>query len=145
MKECKGVLKTMARVNINEDTRSLDDLIVSYYQNKSELDGYKKICDAENSSIKSKMLELKEDSHTSDGITAKIVIQKKESFNEAKLLAVAKQFNLDVIKTKEYVDMDALESLMFSNNVPTDAMVKLSDCKEVTEVTTLRISRAKEK
>ncbi len=134
----------MARKTLVVDERTLDELIKSYYLNKAELDGYDKICKEENAKIKSKMDEIKQDTYAVDDLTAKITIQRRESFNEAKLLEVVKKHNIDCIRTKEYVDMDALESVIFSGVISKEALLELNSCKEVKEVQTLKITKKKE-
>ena len=125
--------------------RTLGELIQSYYLNKSELDGYDKICKDENAQIKSKMNEIEAETYSIDDLTAKIVTQRRESFNETKLMMVVKQLGLDVIRTKEYVDMDLLENAIYSGTISKDDLFRLNECKEVKEVQTLKIIKKKEK
>lgn len=134
----------MARKTLVVDERTLDELIKSYYLNKAELDGYDKICKEENAKIKSKMDKIKQDTYAVDDLTAKITIQRRESFNEAKLLEVVKKHDIDCIRIKEYVDMDALESVIFSGAISKEALLELNSCKEVKEVQTLKITKKKE-
>lgn len=125
---------------------SLDTLIPQYAENKSMLDDYKKICDDENKQIKELM---EEGSYEAGGYKATKSVQIRESFNEDKLLDVlrdvaeAKANNL--IKTKEYVDMDVLESMIYKGMIPTDVLMEIDKCRESKEVVTLRISKIKEK
>lgn len=125
---------------------SLDRLIPQYAENKSMLDDYKKICDDENKQIKELM---EEGSYEAGGYKATKSVQIRESFNEDKLLDVlrdvaeAKANNL--IKTKEYVDMDVLESMIYKGMIPTDVLMEIDKCRESKEVVTLRISKIKEK
>lgn len=136
----------MSRANFMEnEVRQLSDLIPSYYQNKSELDSYKKIVDNENELIKSQMQELSTKNYTVNGLTAKISTQRRESFNEEKLLNVLKSINIDgIVKTKEYVDMDALEDAIYSNKIPKDDLLRLNACKDVKEVQILKVTKEKE-
>lgn len=128
---------------------NLKDLIVAYVQNKSELDDYKKICDRQNAEIKEQMKESNLTEFEADGYVAKYSVTKRESMNEDKLLDILKELptanNLNLIKTKEYVDMDALESAIYNEQIPQDVMLKLSLCRESKEVVTLRVSKAKKK
>ena len=133
------------RENLNTEARSLDSLVKSFYENKTELDSYKKICDEENSQIKAKMAEMEQDVYEVDGLTAKLTYKDKSSFNEVKLLAVAKELGLDVIRTREYVDMDLLEKLLYSDDLSKDAKAKLNACVEPKTEVSLRVTRKKEK
>lgn len=124
---------------------SLDTLIPQYAENKSMLDDYKKICDDENKQIKELM---EEGSYEAGGWKATKTISTRETMNEEKLLDVAKKnsyYLSDIIKTKEYIDMDKLESLLYKGNISKEVLMEIDKCRESKEVITLRISRVKEK
>ena len=165
----------MARRKLVEEI-SLDTLIPQYAENKSMLDDYKKICDEENKQIKNMMSE---GSYEAGGYKATKSIQQRESMNEEKLLDELESlsgkhgghiydsikdfrkqiYNLlkahKVIKTKHYIDFDALESLMYNmdkENFEHDTLdaksylVDLIDsCRETKEVVILRVTKIKEK
>lgn len=124
---------------------SLDTLIPQYAENKSMLDDYKKICDDENKQIKELM---EEGSYEAGGWKATKTISTRETMNEEKLLAVAKKngyYLSDIIKTKEYIDMDKLEALLYKGNISKEVLMEIDKCRESKEVVTLRISKVKEK
>lgn len=124
---------------------SLDTLIPQYAENKSMLDDYKKICDNENKQIKELM---EEGSYEAGGWKATKTISTRETMNEEKLLAVAKKngyYLSDIIKTKEYIDMDKLEALLYKGNISKEVLMEIDKCRESKEVVTLRISKVKEK
>ena len=124
---------------------TLDTLIPQYAENKQMLDDYKKICDDENKQIKDLM---DEGSYEASGWKATKSIQTRESMNEDKLLAVLKKagFNqTSIIKTKEYVDMNELESAIYNGLIEKDVLMEIDKCRESKEVVTLRISKVKEK
>ena len=124
---------------------SLDTLIPQYAENKSMLDDYKKICDNENKQIKELM---EEGSYEAGGWKATKTISTRETMNEEKLLDIAKKnsyYLSDIIKTKEYIDMDKLESLLYKGNISKEVLMEIDKCRESKEVVTLRISRVKEK
>ena len=124
----------------------LEKLIPVYYDNKQNLDFYKKECDAGNAEIKRLMAEQKIKDYEVDGIVAKYVIQNKESMNEEALLKLLKEKGYtNVIKTKEYVDMDALENALYHDEIDKDTVVEMDKCKEVKEVIQLRVSKKKVK
>ena len=140
----------MARLNLNSDeittSRTLDELIPMYALNKSELDSYKKICDEENAQIKKQMLDLGTDEYTAGGYTAKRTVSTRESINEDKLMMVLLKHGIKgVIKTKDYVDMDALENYLYNNEMTSSLAADLESCKTVTEVVTLRVKADKKK
>lgn len=132
----------MARTIVTE---TLDDLIPRYAENKALLDDYKKVCDEENKKIKDMM---EEGSYESGGYKATKSVQHRESMNEDKLLELLKNTSAiyhGIIKTKEYVDMNALESALYKGTLSKDVLLEIDKCREVKEVVTLRISKVKEK
>ena len=105
----------------------LKELIPRYYEMKSEMDSYKKQCDADNAEIKRIMIENKSLEESADGYKAKITVVEKEDFNEIKLLQKLKEIGkTECIKTKEYVDMDVLENIIYNHELDPK---ELADCK----------------
>jgi hypothetical protein len=139
----------MARLNLDSTVSELiplDELIPMYAQNKTELDSYTELCKQENESIKAQMLELGQDKYNAGGYTAKRTVSQREKLNEDKLMAVILKHGIkDVIKTKEYVDMDALENYLYHNEMTASLAADLDSCKTVTEVVTLRVTKDKKK
>jgi hypothetical protein len=136
---------------------SLDELIPTYAENKAMLDDYKKICDSENKQIKELM---EEGTYEAGGYKATKSVSTRDDIKEDKILAklsddMRECFELNnIIKTKEYIDMDNLESLLYSLNNKRDIESKkikdelielLDSCTERKDVVTLRVSKVKEK
>ena len=66
--------------------------------------------------------------------------------NEAKLLEVLRQNGINsAIKTKEYVDMDALEAYLYNNAPSVDLARQLEACRTTSETVQLRLSKTKTK
>lgn len=137
---------------------NLYELIPAYAQNKQEMDDYKKICDEQNKAIKKCMNEQELSETTVGDWTAKVTVQHREKMNEDALLtvldtAVVKDENgndvnprdLGIIKSKEYIDMDAVESAIYKGLIPTDVLMSMDSCRETTDVCTLRVTKAKKK
>lgn len=124
---------------------NLEQLIDAYALNKNELDSYKKICDAENAEIKALMTELELDKASTEDYTATLSIQHRETMDEDKLLEVLRDAGYAdiVIRTKEYVDMDLLESAIYHEMIDKETLFAMQRCKEVKEVQTLKISKRK--
>lgn len=135
----------MARVKLDvSETHTLDNLIPAYAENKAILDDYKKICDKENKQIKELMTD---DTYEAGGYKATKSVQVRETMNEDKLLEllIDKGYkDTKVIKQKYYVDMDALESAIYSGQIPKEDLLAIDKCRESKEVVTLRISKIKE-
>ena len=141
----------MSRISLSPNepsyvNESLETLIPQYAANKNELDSYTKICKEENEQIKAALVELGENEYSTGGYTVKRIVAVKESMNEEKLLEVLRQNGLDVaIKTKEYVDMDALEAYLY-NNMPSNELARqIESCRTTTETVQLRLSKTKAK
>ena len=124
-------MKTSGKVN-------LDGLIEVFYDHKKELDKYKKTTDEYNKQIKSELNKLGTTEFvTESGLVAKLAIQNRESFNEDLLIAKLKELEVnEVIKTKEYVDMDALEDAIYNGKLNAS---ELSNCKIIKTIETLRV------
>lgn len=131
----------MARKRIS----NLDTLIPTYAENKAMLDDYKKICDDENKQIKELM---EEGSYETGGWKATKSIQHRETMNEDKLLELLRKAGFSqssIIKTKEYVDMDELESAIYKGLIEKDILLEIDKCRESKEVVTLKVTKIKEK
>lgn len=124
----------------------LDELIPQFAANKSELDSYTNICDREKAQIKDLMSKADVSRHEAGGWVATRSVQVKESMDEDKLLAVMKKHGItEAIKTREYVDMEALENYLYTTDMTEDFADDLAKCKTTKEVVALRLSKAKKK
>ena len=120
----------------------LNELIPNYAFNKNEMDSYKKICDRDNAIIKSLMQEEKLDEWNTNTHTAKISVSQRQTINEDKLLDVIKTMDrIDLIKTKEYVDMDLLEKALYNGEIDAG---DIDSCMTIKEVVTLKVTHNKE-
>lgn len=124
----------------------LDVLIPQYAENKSEMDSYKKICDKENAQIKAIMKDFVVDNYEAGGYKASYSISKRETMNEEILLDIAHNFGIpEIVKTKEYIDFEALEKAIYNGDISDDILMEMDKAKEVKEVVTLRVTKIKEK
>lgn len=131
--------------------QELSELIDAYALNKDELEAYKKLCDSENKQIKSIMAANNQDSFPTEKYVAKYITTKRETLNEEKLLQLFEEtypsiyMDLGIIKTKKYIDYDALEKAIYNNQLPAGAEGDIAKAKEVKEVVQLRLSKVKKK
>jgi hypothetical protein len=142
-------------INTKETERALtlEELIPQYVTNKNELDSYDAICKKENAEIKRLMQEQKLTEKQAGGYVAKCTVSTRETVNEDKMLELLKADwikrngteECPYIKSKEYIDMDALEAALYNSTIPEDVVVSLDTCRESKEVVSLRISKAKNK
>lgn len=124
----------------------LDTLIPQYANNKSELDGYKKICDRENAQIKAIMKDFVITNYEAGGYKASYTVSERESMNEEMLLEIAHIHGIpEIVKTKEYIDYDALENAIYNGRISQDVLLEMNKAKEIKEVVTLRVTKVKPK
>ena len=116
----------MPRLNLTElpieETTSqtneeLDTLVNRYASNKELVNKYSKLCDVDNSKIKSIMRDSGIDSYATSTYTVKYSVTKTEKLDQDKILETVKELNIpDVIETKEYVNLDKLEKYLYNSN-----------------------------
>lgn len=124
--------------------KRLDDLIPQYASNKNELDAYKKLCDRENAEIKAIMKDLALQKYEAGEYKATYTISKRETMDEEILLEIAHQFGIpEIVKTKEYIDFDALENAIYNGKISPEILTEMDRARSVKEVVTLRISKKK--
>lgn len=136
----------MARIKISAPT-TIDELIEQYGEHKERLDALKKTVDAENKEIKTYMRDTGEEQKTVGDWVVKYIIQRREGFNEEKALsilgAVDGASELGIIKTRAYIDFDALEKAIYDGALTQDVVLQLNEARETKEVETLRVTKAK--
>lgn len=128
------------------ELKALDSLIPQYAANKREKDSYEKLCAAENTQIKAIMQNFAVQHYEAGGYKAVYSIQRRESVDEERLIEIAHQYGIsEVIKTKEYIDFDALENAIYHGRIPDDVIVEMNSATTVKEIPTLKITKIKEK
>ena len=124
---------------------NLEDLIIQYAHNKQEMDDYKKICDKENTQIKELMSQEGITEKEAGNYVAKYQVQKRESMNEDMLLEIAHIHGIpEIVKTKEYIDFDALEDAIYKGKIAPNILSEMNKAREVKEVKVLKITKKKE-
>lgn len=127
----------------------LDELVPRYGNEKTEFDRYKKLCDADNAEIKSIMSDLALQHYTAGKYKVTRSVQERESMDEDLLLSLLKAFPEvqihNIIKTKEYVDFDALEAALYKDALPKEILLAIDKARTIKYVTTLKVSKIKKK
>lgn len=122
----------------------LKELIESYGKHDDELKELKKICDSEKETIKGLLTEEGKDEENAGAYKVVKVVQHRESFNEEKAIEILKDSGAtSVIKTKEYIDMEALENAGYSGEISKEVLLKLDTCRTTKEVVTLTCKKTK--
>lgn len=124
---------------------ALKKLVDSYIVNKQNEADFKKQASAENTQIKELMHEYNLTEVEGNNGTATIKEQESVSFIEDKLIEFLKANNIanDIVKTKEYVDYDALESAIYHDKISKDLQREMASCQEKKVTTVLRIKAKK--
>ena len=133
----------------DEFYKELGETIDKYALNKSEKDSYDKLVKEDGDKIKSMMCNAELLKYSTENNTISYVVQHRQSFDEAKLIGIIHANNLPeslgIIKTKEYIDEDALESAIYNGEISEEVMKQINSCLESKDVVTLRLSKSKKK
>lgn len=129
----------------------LDKLVSEYGEKHYNELALKKECSEINTEIKQLMEKDELTEYTSGEYTVKKSVSVSESMNEEEMLKVLKSdwasrygsMECPYIKTKEYVDMDILESVMYAGELPQDTVVALDKCRITKETVKLTLSKSK--
>ena len=129
-----------------EKVVDLSTLIDSYKNSKDNENEYKKLSKDLGDQIKSEFESRKIDKFASDKYVATVSITQKESINQDRAIIILKDNLSDdqldqVIKTKEYIDEDALEKLIYNGEVQADLLASAIEKGKPTA--TLRIKDKK--
>ena len=128
------------------DLEKLKQCAAEYVTDKAEESKLKKRIEANNTSIKALMeLLALDDVELDDGSKVCYGITKRESLDEEKLISLLHKYAPDTqcIKTKQYIDMDVLESEIYHDKLSDEAIAAMDGCRNVKEIPTLTIKKAK--
>lgn len=126
---------------------NLQQVINQYFEEDSKKKALEKELKNKNAFIKSTLAEMGEDLYETDKCKATISYQNRVSMDEEKVIEIIKE-NISaarrkgVIKTKEYVDYEVLESLIYNGVI---AAEKLEPAQSVNVITTLKVTALKKK
>lgn len=113
---------------------NLNELIENYGIKKSLSDSIKKELDGLNKEIKKSMLAEGLTEAVSDNYTAKYQVRKSESLDEDKVIEILIDNNIEgIIKTKAYIDEDALENAIYNGKLNADILKQINEAKIVKE------------
>lgn len=145
--------KLVREQNTTTPMEMLEKLVPTYAETKSMADDYKKQADEWNKQIKSSIKEISDESQKFEIAGYKVDFQKQErtSMDEVMLMEVFKkhkkiQFAKDtgIIKTKEYIDFDALENALYNGRISEKIVNDMQDCKQTKVVEVLKVTKIKE-
>ena len=139
--------KTLTKVQKD----SLNALVKGYCEDKKVEGTLKKRISDFNDQIKKLMLPVGLQDWEYDGNAIHITIKHADTLNEGKALDLLakkchdKCVELGVIKTKEYLDADALESAIYRGDIPKKVLLELDTCRDVKDTPTLNIVKKEAK
>ena len=137
-------------MNTKEQIEKLKQIIPDYITNNTECNAIKKLVSKGSTEIKDIMTSLKIDTFDEiDGYTVSITHVDKSYMDMDKLLMFVKsnfpkELQERVIKTREYIDEDALENIMYKNEIDDDTKANMAKCMVEKEELRLNIKKAKE-
>jgi len=124
----------------------IERLIDEYGAKKSTMDSLKKEVDNANKEIKQYFSNCADKSLCTDSYKATYSISQSHSLNEEALLEYFKNNNVNIdglIKTREYVDMDVLENVLYNNLLAPDVVAGIKQFQTTTERVVLRVTPIK--
>ena len=129
----------------------LETLIPTYGSLDFELKNIKKKADGFKERIKTLVKTLGVKTYRAEDYEITYTEAERVSFKEDKLLIRLKEIvaNKDLkefeglIKTKEYVDMDVLENLLYHNKFDEAEISSISSCQEIKNIPTLKVKKVK--
>lgn len=143
----RKLINTEERTDTVYQEDDIKVLVEKYIENKDQETHYKNLASAENTQIKEMMATLNINKVDTAMGSAIVSEQKRENFIEDLLIDFLKKNGKadGIVKTKEYVDYDALESAIYNEKIPADMLSAMAVCKEVKTVKVLRIKKKGEK
>lgn len=136
----------MARKKLNESSSvTLAELIPLYGKQNTECNALKKTVAELNTKLKECIKKNNQSNKdiVIDGWKCSLTIEDKKVMNEDRLLEFCKKHKLDCIKTKEYVDSDELEKLMYAGKLSQKVIVEMDKCNDIQTKETLRCTKVK--
>lgn len=135
----------MNKVEENNLIKTIDDLAKNK-ADKTKLEGsIKKASDF----IKQKFKELEIEEYSTEDFRAYLQYSNKVDMNEDKIIEILKE-NCEeddykkVIKTKEYVDFEALESLIYNGGINAEKLEPAQQIKNIVSLYTKPVKKEKE-
>lgn len=153
IKSLEEELDYIAENEIKKNIDGLSELIDSYGQNKDEETLLKKELTSLNSKIKDLMSSNNLEYYATTKYKISYYEQNKDSINEdalvnlftsaPKFMSIAYEYG--IVKTKEYIDMDALENAMYHYAFNQEQLDEISKHKIEKRVPVLKITKVKGK
>ena len=134
-------------------SKILDNLVAVYGMNDAEMKRLKGICDKDKEQIKELMAKEPNNKYTAGGYTVTYIVSEDTTVDEEKMLSIIKRdwanhngsMECPYIRRVEVLDMDALESAIYSEKLSKEVIAELGACTTKKPRVTLKCSKVKEK
>lgn len=137
----------MSRLKIDQAIEVTGDefaqVVDSYCTKNGQLKILKNDVDELNAAIKETMADKGLNEYDTGNNRITVSESDRVTTDEDKLLAVVKAYGIDAVRTREYVDTDALEDYLYKNTVSAELRAALDACMEHKKVVTLRTSKTR--
>lgn len=132
---------------MNKLNEEFENLIIEFGNNKTASDELKKTAESQKNEIKKIMLADKLTTASAGAYKVTLSTYQDEKIDEAKLIEVLKKHDLarGIVKTKEYVDMDNLEQVLYYGNIKDEVLLDIDSCRNSKPITKLILSKTKKK
>lgn len=138
--------------DMHEIDEKLSELVPQYGKLDTEIKTLKKDADKQKDEIKNLMIGADMTKCSYGGYVVSKVVSHKDTLDEAKALEILKKdwaerygsMECPYIRTVEVIDMDALESVIYADELPSDTLKALDGCRTTTEIVSLKCAKAKE-
>lgn len=139
----------MTTKNLTEQIAKLEKLVPQYFANNEEAKNIKKGVTKDGTDIKDILKEIEMDSIDVGDFKVSITHVDKSYMDTDKLLAFVKaefpkELQERVIKTREYVDDEVLESIMYKDEIDNDTKAKMAKCMVEKEEIRLNVRKIKD-
>lgn len=131
-----------------KEKKELNSIIPLFGEEKAQMDEHKKLSDTYNKQIKALMCRLPETEwkdYSANGYSVTYREDKITTLIEDALISFLKEKNLakGIVKKKEYVDADALESAIYNGVIPKEVVKEMEKCQKVTTKQILTVKKEK--
>ncbi|MBO4543015.1 MAG: hypothetical protein J5725_07525 [Bacteroidales bacterium] len=122
----------------------LNDIVKKYFKQNTELNKRQKEVLQLGSEIKNALSKENLSEYEVDDIVVTLTTINRDILDEDGLIAEIREQFPSVVKTKEYIDMDALENLVYTRQISPDVMAKFIIKKEPTIRLNIKKRKGKE-
>lgn len=134
------------KLETTERKLTLEELVPLYGEKNTECIALKKEVADLNAALKTAIKDAMQQNKDIkiDGWKCTLTVSEDVKVNEDRLLLVLKAYDVPAVRTREYIDFDELERLIYAGSVSQDALLEMDACNEKTTKDVLRCTKLKE-